>query len=130
MCCFVHRYLGKVDCSSIVMFHRLALPLLQTFLQEALTVLTRQTRQALHAINQSIFLNVYGPTSVFCRIFSEKKFGTFKLSTRNLNRLNYFNMGSIANKLKQTEQNLGRVFNSRFGQTGLTNPSVNKIKTT
>ncbi len=66
----------------------------------------------------------------FAEFFPKKFLGTFKLSTRNLDRLNYFNVGSIADNLKPTEQNLGRVFNSRFVQTGLTNPSVNKIKMT
>ncbi len=50
-----HRYLRKVDCSSFVMCQLLALPLPRAFLRQQLTVLTRQARQAVHAINQSIF---------------------------------------------------------------------------
>jgi hypothetical protein len=55
--CFVgppHRYLRKVDCSSFVMCTLLALPLPRAFLQQPLTVLTRQTRQVVISINQSI----------------------------------------------------------------------------
>ncbi len=51
-----HRYLRKVDCSSFVMCRLLALPLRRPFLRWPPTVLARQTRQAVCAINQSIFL--------------------------------------------------------------------------
>ncbi len=50
-----HRYLRKVDCSSFVMCPLLPLALPRIFLQQPLTVLTRQTSQVVHAINQSIF---------------------------------------------------------------------------
>ncbi len=45
----------KVDGSGFVMCLLLALGLPRAFLQQPLTVLTRQTRQAVCAINQSIF---------------------------------------------------------------------------
>jgi hypothetical protein len=51
-----HRYLRKSDCSSFVMCLLLALPLPKAFLWQPLTELTKQTRQAIHAFNQSIFL--------------------------------------------------------------------------
>jgi hypothetical protein len=38
----------------------LELPLPRPFLLRLLTVLTRQTRQAVDPINQSIFLDIYG----------------------------------------------------------------------
>ncbi len=46
----------NVDCSSIVMCPIIALPLPRAFLWQPLTVMTRTTRQAVHAIDQSIFL--------------------------------------------------------------------------
>jgi hypothetical protein len=55
-----HMYLRKVDCSSFGMCPLQALALPRVFLWQPLTVLTRQTRQAVRAINQSIFVyNVY-----------------------------------------------------------------------
>jgi hypothetical protein len=51
-----HRYLRKADCSSFDTCLLLALPLPKSFLCQPLTVLTRQTRQAVHAINTSILL--------------------------------------------------------------------------
>ncbi len=50
-----HRYLRKVDCSSFVLCWLLPLALPKVFLQQPLTVLTGQTRQAVYAIKQSIF---------------------------------------------------------------------------
>jgi hypothetical protein len=50
-----HRYLRKVECSNFVMRPVLALHLTRAFLQQPLTVLTRQTWQAVRAINQSTF---------------------------------------------------------------------------
>ncbi len=57
-CCYFsyHRYLRKVDSSSFVLCQQLALPPPRAFLWQPLTVLTRQTRQTVCAINQSIFL--------------------------------------------------------------------------
>jgi hypothetical protein len=52
---YYFRYLRKVDCSSFVLCLLLALPLPSAYLQQPLRVVTRQTRQAEHAINQSIF---------------------------------------------------------------------------
>ncbi len=51
-----HRYLRKVDCSNFVMCLLLALALNIVFLLRPLTELTRQTRQAVHAIKESNFL--------------------------------------------------------------------------
>jgi hypothetical protein len=51
----LHRYLRNLDCSSFVMCLLLALALPRVLLQQPLTVLTRQTMQAVHAIYQSIF---------------------------------------------------------------------------
>jgi hypothetical protein len=51
----MHRYLRKAECSSFIMCLLLVLPLPRVFLQEPQTVLTRQSRQAVCAINQSIF---------------------------------------------------------------------------
>jgi hypothetical protein len=48
-----HIYLRKVDCSSFVMCLLLALALPRVFLQQQLTVLTRQTRQAVFTNKQS-----------------------------------------------------------------------------
>ncbi len=55
-----HRWVGtidirKVDCSSIVKWPLLVLALPGVFLWQPLTVLTRQTWQAVHTIDQSIF---------------------------------------------------------------------------
>ncbi len=50
-----HRYLRKVDCSSFVLCPLQALDLSRVFLQQSLTVLTRQTRQGVCANNQPIF---------------------------------------------------------------------------
>jgi hypothetical protein len=50
-----HRYLRKVDCSSFLTCPLLALTLPRVFLQWPLTVLTKQTRQAVCANNQPIF---------------------------------------------------------------------------
>jgi hypothetical protein len=50
-----HMYLRKVDCSSFGMCPLQALALPRVFLWRLLTVLTRQTRQVVRAINQSIF---------------------------------------------------------------------------
>ncbi len=50
------KYLRKVVCSSFVMCMLLTLPLRKAFLQQPPTVLTRQTRQSVHAISHSIFL--------------------------------------------------------------------------
>jgi hypothetical protein len=59
--CCAHRYLNNIDCSSFMC--PLLAPHLSrvfliffSFLLQPLTVLIRQTRQAVHAINQSIFL--------------------------------------------------------------------------
>ncbi len=54
--CNSHRYLKKSRFREIVMCWLLVLPFPRAFLQWPLTVLTRETRQAVHAINQSIFL--------------------------------------------------------------------------
>ncbi len=51
-----HSYLWKVNCSSFVVCLLLALPFPRAFLQQPLTVLNRQTRQVVRAINQSVFL--------------------------------------------------------------------------
>jgi hypothetical protein len=53
--CSNHRPLRKVACSSFVMCPLLALALPRVFLKQPRTVLTRQTRQAVRAINLSIF---------------------------------------------------------------------------
>jgi len=45
--------LRNVDCSSFVMCLLLAMPLPRAFLWQPLAVLTRQIKQAVHAINQS-----------------------------------------------------------------------------
>ncbi len=50
-----HRYLRKVDCSSFVMCPLLVLPFQRAFLRQPLAALTRQTMQAVSAINQPIF---------------------------------------------------------------------------
>jgi hypothetical protein len=50
-----HRYLSEADCSSFGMCPQLALALQGYFLRQTLTVQIRQTRQAVCAINQSIF---------------------------------------------------------------------------
>jgi hypothetical protein len=50
-----HMYLRKVDCLSFGMCPLQALALPRVFLWRLLTALTRQTRQAVRAINQSIF---------------------------------------------------------------------------
>jgi hypothetical protein len=75
----IYRYMRKVDCSCCFMCPALALALPRVFLWQPLAVVTRQTRQVVHAINQSIFnmmsmvltsrkvlskLNVYGSTTV------------------------------------------------------------------
>jgi len=52
---FSHRYQRKINCLSIVMSLVQAFALPRVLLHQQLTVLTRQTRQAVHAINQSIF---------------------------------------------------------------------------
>ncbi len=59
----VHRYLKNIDCSSFVMCQLLASHLPRHFWLfkiffwlQPITVLKRQTRQAAHAINQSILL--------------------------------------------------------------------------
>jgi hypothetical protein len=58
---YLHRYLRKVDCSSFVLCLLPALALPRVFLRQPLNVLTRQTRQAVCVINQSIFkYDVYG----------------------------------------------------------------------
>ncbi len=49
-----YRYVRKVDCSSFVMCRLLALALPSLNLWRPLRVLTRQIRQAVCAINQSI----------------------------------------------------------------------------
>ncbi len=57
-----HRHLSNIDCLSFVMCPLLA-PLVigffLSFLLQLFTVLMKQTRQAVHAIKQSIFLDVY-----------------------------------------------------------------------
>jgi len=50
-----HRYLRKVDCSSYVMHPLLVLALSMVFLMQPLTVLTRQKRQVVCAINCLLF---------------------------------------------------------------------------
>ncbi len=50
-----HRYQKNIDCLSFVVCPPLAPHLRRHFLQWPLTVLIRQTRQAVQAINQSIF---------------------------------------------------------------------------
>jgi hypothetical protein len=47
-----HRYIRKIDCSSLVMFPLIVLPHPRAFLWRPLTVLTRQTRQAVPAISK------------------------------------------------------------------------------
>ncbi len=51
-----HRYLKKSRLLKFLMCLLLALPFLRAFLWWPLTLLTRQTRQAVCAINQSVFL--------------------------------------------------------------------------
>jgi hypothetical protein len=51
-----HRYQKKGRLLKIVMCGQLALPFPRAFLQQPLRVLTRETRQTVQAINQSIFL--------------------------------------------------------------------------
>ncbi len=50
-----HRHLSKVDCSSFLLCLQLVFALPKGFLLQLLTVLTRQAREAVHAINQSVF---------------------------------------------------------------------------
>ncbi len=61
-----HRYLRKVDCSSFVMCPPQALSLPGVFLWQPPTVLTKQTRDAVDAINQSIF-NVMSMNRIQCK---------------------------------------------------------------
>ncbi len=56
----------KVDCSSFVMCLLQALPLPRVFLLQPVTVVTRQTKQAVCAIKQNIFLDVYACSGFFC----------------------------------------------------------------
>jgi hypothetical protein len=53
-----HRYLNKSTLLKFVMCRLLALPFPREFLQQPPTVLTRETRQAVHEIYQSIFLQM------------------------------------------------------------------------
>jgi hypothetical protein len=66
----LHRYLRKEDCSSFVMNLLLALALLRVFLQQSLTVLTRQTRQVVCGIKKSIFHMVSMVFCFTCQYFS------------------------------------------------------------
>jgi hypothetical protein len=52
----MNRYLKKSRLLKFVMCWLLALPFPEAFLQWPLTVLTRETKQAVRAINQSIYL--------------------------------------------------------------------------
>ncbi len=54
--CSNHRYLKKVDYSSFVLCPQAALALPRDYFWQPETVLTRQTREAVSAINQSIFI--------------------------------------------------------------------------
>ncbi len=58
----MHRYLKKSRLLKFVMCRLLVLPFPGAFLQQPLTVLTKQTRQAVHAIKliSLSFLDVYG----------------------------------------------------------------------
>ncbi len=53
-----YRYLKKSSLLMFVMCWLLALPFPVAFLQWPLTILTREMRQAVHTINQSIFLQM------------------------------------------------------------------------
>ena len=50
----------KIDCLSFVMCLLLVQLILASFLLQLFTVLMKQTRQAVCAVKQSIFLDVYG----------------------------------------------------------------------
>ncbi len=56
--CICHRYLKKRKLVQFVTCRLLALPVPRAFLKRPPTVLTRETRQAIHAINQSISLQM------------------------------------------------------------------------
>jgi hypothetical protein len=61
MICWGQISKENLDCSSFVMCPLLALPLSRAFYRLPLTVLTRQTRHAVNAINQSVFLRCLWP---------------------------------------------------------------------
>ncbi len=80
-----HRYLWKVDCSSFAMCLLLVLPLPRAFLRWPLRALIRQTRWAVCAINQSIFIwwlcfttstleNVYDIDIDICELYLHRIF--------------------------------------------------------